>query len=183
MTQKSTLVWGSPDTDIVIMWNASDLKYPLCRVLSSPQHEASDNPPSHPPQSPPVMDDETQSDLSTEQLHQVCDMMLDFPDGFMAPGAKRGETDVTEHGMDMQNNAPVKQRWKPWPRAKMEAADELVQQMLEDDVIEPSDSPWASPAVLVTKKDGTIRFVLTTEKWFFFWQRRIPILSHRLTTL
>ena len=57
-----------------------------------------------------VMDDETLSDLSTEQLHQVCDMMLDFPDGFMAPGAKRGETDVTEHGMDMQNNAPVKQR-------------------------------------------------------------------------
>ena len=77
-------------------------------------------------------------------------MMLDFPDGFMAPGAKRGETDVTEHGMDMQNNAPVKQRWTPWPRAKMEAADELVQQMLDDDVIEPSDSPWASPAVLVT---------------------------------
>ena len=34
-------------------------------------------------------------------------MMLDFPDGFMAPGAKWGETDVTEHGMDMQNNAPV----------------------------------------------------------------------------
>ena len=115
-----------------------------------------------------VMDDETQSDLSTEQLHQVCDMMLDFPDGFMAPGAKRGETDVTEHGMDMQNKAPVKQRWKPWPRAKMEAADELVQQMLEDDVIEPSDSPWASPAVLVTMKDGTIRSVLITEKWFFF---------------
>ena len=62
---------------------------------------------------------------------------LDFPDGFMAPGAKRGETDVTEHGMDMQNNAPVKQRWTPWPRAKMEAADELVLQMLDDDVIEP----------------------------------------------
>ena len=68
-------------------------------------------------------------------------MMLDFCDGFMAPGARRGETDITEHGMNMQNNAPVKQRWKPRPRAKMEVADELVQQMREDDVIEPSDSP------------------------------------------
>ena len=29
--------------------------------------------------------------------------------------------------MDMQNNAPVKQRWTPWPRAKMEAAaDDII---------------------------------------------------------
>ena len=133
-----------------------------------------------------VMDDETLSDLSTEQLHQVCDMMLDFPDGFMAPGAKRGETDVTEHGMDMQNNAPVKQRWTPWPRAKMEAADELVQQMLDDDVIEPSDSPWASPAVLVTKKDGTIRFCVDYRKVNFLTKKDsypLPRIDDTLNTL
>ena len=45
--------------------------------------------------------DETPFDLLAEQLHQVCHMMLDFPNGCMAPGAKRGGTDITEHGLEM----------------------------------------------------------------------------------
>ena len=61
----------------------------------------------------------------------------------------------------------------------MEAADELVQQMLEDDVIEPSDSPWATPAVLVTKKDVSIRFCVDYRKVIFLL-RKILTHSHTL---
>ena len=33
-----------------------------------------------------------------------------------------------------------------------------VQQMLSSNVIRPSNSPWASPVVMVRKKDGSLRF-------------------------
>ena len=105
-----------------------------------------------------VLDEETLSELSAEQTHKVCETILDYPEGFVVPGGKTGRTEVADHGVDVQGNSPSKQRYKPWPLAKQQAADEQVRKMLDDDIIEPSDSPWASPAVLVTKRDGSIRF-------------------------
>ena len=37
---------------------------------------------------------------------------------------------------------------------------EELQKMEEHGVIEPSNSPWASPIVLVKKKDDTVRFYI-----------------------
>ena len=39
-----------------------------------------------------------------------------------------------------------------------------MQNMLDQDIIQPSSSPWASPIVLVQKKDGSCRFCIDYRK-------------------
>ena len=62
------------------------------------------------------------------------------------------------HKIDVEGNRPVKQAYRPMAPAKQLLVDQEVQKMLGQDIIEPSYGPWASPVVLVTKKDGTSRF-------------------------
>ena len=50
------------------------------------------------------------------------------------------------------------------PFALRDQVDQLVGEMLTQDVIVPSASPWASPVVLVRKKDGGVRFCVDYRK-------------------
>ena len=52
---------------------------------------------------------------------------------------------------------PIKQHARRIPFALRKKVEELVDDMLEKKVIHASKSPWASPVVLVTKKNGDIR--------------------------
>ena len=44
------------------------------------------------------------------------------------------------------------------------AVDVEIDKMLEKGMIEPSDSPWSSPIVAVTKKDGSLRLCVDFRK-------------------
>ena len=48
--------------------------------------------------------------------------------------------------------------------ARQHEVCKLLDEMLQKDVIQPSASPWASPVVLVQKKDGTMRFCIDYRK-------------------
>lgn len=68
-----------------------------------------------------------------------------------------GRTTLVEHMIDTGNNRPIRQCLRRHPRAHLEEIDRQVNELLQNDLVEPAASPWASNVVLVRKKDGSYR--------------------------
>ena len=85
-------------------------------------------------------------------------MLEEYHEVFSLGKEDRGETDLIELHIDTGDAVP----WKyPVRRVPFAVRDEIarnLQEMQDANVIQPSISPWASPVVLVRKKDGTLRF-------------------------
>ena len=79
-------------------------------------------------------------------------------DVFAAHDTDFGRTNAVKMRIDTKDHAPIKQRPYRTPLTQQKVVDEAVDEMLEKGVIEKSSSPWASPIVLVKKKDGSTRF-------------------------
>ena len=75
------------------------------------------------------------------------------------PG-KLGLSNVASHFIDIQGNEPIRQApWKYTPKILQTAWAE-VDRMLDEGIIEPSDSPWRSCPVLVPKTYDMFRFCI-----------------------
>ncbi|GBN22874.1 Transposon Ty3-I Gag-Pol polyprotein [Araneus ventricosus] len=71
---------------------------------------------------------------------------------------------MTQHRINTGNHPPIKQYSRRLPLAKKEEAERLVKEMVDNGIIEESSGPWASPIVLVKKKDGSTRFCVDYRK-------------------
>ena len=65
-----------------------------------------------------------------------------------------------EHTINTGYHRPVRQRPRRIPLAKIKEAEEAIQNMVNQEVIEQSMSPWNSNPVLVRKSDGSLRFCI-----------------------
>ena len=98
-------------------------------------------------------------DLNNFQRGQLASTLLQFVDLFPVPGsALTGHMDAVEHTIDTGNSAPIRCAPRRMSPQKIEKEEACVTEMLTCGQIEPSDSPWSAPVVLVTKKDGRTRF-------------------------
>ncbi|KAJ8388444.1 hypothetical protein AAFF_G00133200 [Aldrovandia affinis] len=67
-------------------------------------------------------------------------------------------TTITQHHIEIGAVAPIQQTARRLPLAKWEEAEAKIHQMAVAGIIQPSDIPWVSPAMLVRKKEGFLRF-------------------------
>ncbi len=75
-----------------------------------------------------------------------------------------GRTEVTQHHIYTTHQVPIKQRPYRTTPAKQAVISEQLEEMLTAGIVEPSHSGWASPVVLVPKKDGSLRFCVDYRK-------------------
>ena len=75
-----------------------------------------------------------------------------------------GCTNVMKHEIKLKDTRPVKSRPYPIPYSVQDEIDKEIQQMLDLGIIEQSDSPYATPILVVRKKDGTNRVCLDFRK-------------------
>ena len=68
------------------------------------------------------------------------------------------KTDSFFHDVDVGGASPIKQHPYRVGPVKLGKIRSEVQYMLDNNIIEPSQSEWASPCVLVSKPDGSVRF-------------------------
>ncbi|GFW48863.1 retrovirus-related Pol polyprotein from transposon 412 [Trichonephila clavipes] len=104
------------------------------------------------------------AELSPEQKGSAERLFQEFEDVFSRNSSDIGHTTVTQHRIDTADHPPIKQHPRRLPFAKQEEVGTLLREMQENDIIEPSSSPWASPIVLVRKKDGSTRFCVDYRK-------------------
>ena len=96
--------------------------------------------------------------LSSDQAVQLKALVAEFPDVFALSDAELGRTDLIKHSIDTGDHAPIKQQPYRTPIIRRALISEMVNNMRREGIVQPSVSPWASPIVLVPKKDGTYRF-------------------------
>jgi hypothetical protein len=98
--------------------------------------------------------DEEVPDSIRNQLKQ---MLETYSAVFSTSEHDLGRTNVAKHEINTGDAKPIRQPLRRHPPAHLAAIQEHVSTMLQQGVIERTQSPWASNIVLVKKKDGTLR--------------------------
>ena len=105
-----------------------------------------------------------ETELAEEDKRTIESALLDLHEAFILEDKERGETDLLQLEIETGDATPIKQPVRRLPFAVRQEVAQQLRRMQEMGVIQPSNSPWASPIVLVRKKDNSLRFCIDYRK-------------------
>ena len=103
----------------------------------------------------------TAPDLPDSHRHELTQLLAQFTSILRETP---GRTTLTEHTIPLQDPKPIQQAPYRIPRAYQSEVMQELKEMLAHGIIEPSTSTWASPIVVVKKKDGSARICIDYRK-------------------
>ena len=96
--------------------------------------------------------------MPEQEKRELLGLLEEHHTTFSLVEGERGETNLVEMEIDTGHAQPVRQRLRRMPFAVRREVSKQLRAMQSSGVIQPSDSPWSSPVVMVRKKDGSHRF-------------------------
>lgn len=102
--------------------------------------------------------------LNKFQISDLAKIISNYQDAFSINGSL-GLTNLMKHDIELLPEAkPVVERLRRRPKLHKDETSKQIKNMLEQGVIESSESPWASAYVVVKKKTGDYRICIDFRK-------------------
>jgi len=102
--------------------------------------------------------------LTSHQMEQLKATLTRYESAFSKDEYDLGHLTIGQHKINTGDHQPVRQRAYRVPQVQKENLKNHIEKMLQQGIIRPSSSPFASPCVLVAKKDGSTRFCVDYRK-------------------
>lgn len=132
---------------------------PVCKVVRPAQAK--------------IVPDFGDSPLSSEWRERITDLVSSMSDVFALHDLDYGRTDKVKHHINLSDNRPFKQRPRPIHPQDVDAVRRHLKELLDAGVIRESESPVASPIVVVKKKNNDVRLCIGFRKLNSDHKRRV----------
>ena len=102
---------------------------------------------------------EEYAEVTSEERKLLRNFLIQHKEAFSLHG-ELGRYDGKLFKIDTGDAAPIRCMPRPVPHHKKVEIDKQIDDMLQKGLIQPTNSEWASPILMVKKKDGTLRFCI-----------------------
>ena len=114
--------------------------------------------------------------LPDDQRRALLQLLAKNSDVFAWTDLDLGYTEAVKHRIPVTSEVPIAQPYRRIPPSQFEDVRQHIQELADKGVIRPSSSPYASPIVIVRKKDGSIRLCVDYRKLnAITWRDAFPL--------
>ena len=155
-------VWLSPRTRIGVFHVADRVQNPkhkveISRISVNKAEVTPNNDTTRQTKAASCPVDLTDVSCTPKEKEELRQLLLKHADVFVQEGEEFGYTETYKHQIPTTDDVPVSQQFRRISHTQYQEVKDHIQKLLEDDIIQESHSPYASPVVIVRKKQGSIR--------------------------